>query len=105
MLQQITTDQLMQELSKKYNRMPKEFILSKAERIIAETDERLEPYLKEYLDSGKEKEFEYGDYSLMAIESMQKVGYLEAIEMMSVYMNDPDKGKSMILRPMFGRRY
>jgi len=105
MLKQITVDDLKQELNKKYSKMPQEFILSKAERIISETDERLEVYLKDYLESGKEKEFEYGKYSLMAIESMQGVGYLEAIQMMSVYMNDSAKGEQMILRPIFGRKF
>lgn len=90
---------------KEYRGLPEASLEVIIKKFFDEVDDRLADYVNDYIETGDEREYVYGEYSLMLIESLQKVGYLEAVRMLNTYMVDPVKGQAQILRPSFGRRF
>lgn len=105
MAQELDSKHVKELFSKEYSHLPEKELEKKIDSYFASLDKRLNMYVSEYLNTGKEREYEYGDYSIMLIESLQKVGYLTAVEMLSTYMTDPSKGEAMILRPSYGKLF
>ena len=96
----IQKEQLKKEMKENYPFWPEEILEKQAQEYLAGLDERLEDILKEYLDSGKKRDLEEGEFSVLLIQALRhNCPYLEAVRLMNIYLKDPKAGKLQILRP------
>ena len=95
----IQKEQLKEAMKEIYPFWPEELLEKQAAEYMEELDERLEDILKEYLESGRQRDFEYGEFSVLFIQALRhNCPYPEAVKLMSEYLKNPQIGKAHILR-------
>lgn len=69
------------------------------EKILRETDERLEPNLEEWIAGDSLSDIWIGDYCVgMVLTIRGSTDVLAALEALSVYARDPERGERLIWR-------
>lgn len=62
-----------------------------------ELSAELQPFLANWLQTGAEKEYASGAFSLRKIMGLCGVDYLDALDLMDLYLKDPRRGQAAIL--------
>lgn len=62
-----------------------------------ELSAELLPLLADWLQTGAEREYAAGAFSVRKIMGLRGVSYLTALELMDLYLKDPWKGQNAIL--------
>ena len=97
MLKNINREQLIARLKADYPAMGSRWVEAQADKTAAETDDRLEPNVAEYLNNLPLSEILIGDYSVAMVMRMNPwTGFWKAIQKLSVYAKDPVRGAAMI---------
>jgi len=99
MSNRIEKEQLKETMKESYPFWPEELLQQQAKEYMEVLDERLEDILKEYIKNGRQRDFEYGEFSVLFIQALRhNCPYLEAVKLMSEYLKNPKSGKAHILR-------
>ena len=79
-----------------------ERLTERAENLIKSLDERLEDTICSYCKDGKEKDFSFTHnnetFSIFEIKAMRNCNYYTAVMLMNEFINDPEKGRLLIMR-------
>ena len=99
MLKQIERARLAQALHARIPGMDDKWYLRYCDTLLRETDERLEPNLEEWIAGAPLSDIWIGEYCVgmvLAIRGSEDV--LAALEALSIYARDPQRGEKLIWR-------
>ena len=98
MLSNIDIDQLTACVGRAMPGLAPKRVAAYAERLVAETDERLEPNVAEWIAGEPLSDIWLGQYCMGLVMRIQGRGFLTALEALNCYAADPAKGESLIWR-------
>ena len=99
MLSNITTSELEMLITRDHTQWVHSAVRNEAEQYRANMDERLEPLLRNYLDTGTEQNFRSGEFSVIQIQRLKRGrSYFEALTLMDAYLKNADTGWAQIMR-------
>lgn len=105
MLNNISIDVIAKTIAKDHIGLDESGVRLRAESFKNEVNGELEECVKDYVENDNMTEYVYGDFSLGEIMGIRRCGYMEAIRLMSIYMDDNKQGEFEILMPSFARHY
>ena len=99
MLPNIDTTQLVSKLEQVMPGLGSDQLRAYAERMVSETDERLEPNVVEWLREEPLSDIWIDQYCIGLVMKVQGRGdFLGALEALNCYVTDPDLGERLIWR-------
>ena len=99
MLKQMDRSRLEQALRTRIPGMDEAWYRSRCDALLRDTDERLEPNLEEWIAGAPFSDVWIGDYCVgMVLAIRGSTDGLAALEALSVYARDPERGERLIWR-------
>lgn len=99
MLKTVTWEELTSLLTQEHPRWDKDAIQQQAKEYAATMDQRLDPLLRQHLNTGETPNLRFGEFSVIQLQRLRKgTSYFTALTMMDAYMKDPENGRARILR-------
>ena len=99
MLSSVSVQELRDLIARDHPGWDASVIAQRAEEYRSTMDDRLDPLLRAYLDSGETGNFRSGEVSVIMIQRMRKGrSYFEALTLMDGLLKDPEIGRLRIFR-------
>lgn len=99
MLKNVTSAELAILLAREHPQWDPRVVQQQAEEHVAAMDSRLDPLLRQYLDTGETPNFRHKEFSVIQLQRLRKgTSYFTALLMMDAYLKDPVNGRALILR-------
>lgn len=99
MIKKIDRERLYQTLRAEIPGMEDRWYRDRSDQILRDTDERLERNLEEWLSGSPLSDIWIGDYCVgMVLTIRGSTDVLSALEALSVYARDPERGERLIWR-------
>lgn len=99
MLKTVNQSEIAALMTREHSTWDLNAIQKQAEEYAATMDHRLDPLLRQYLDTGATPNFRYGEFSVIQIQRLRKgTSYFTALTMMDAYLKDMENGRALILR-------
>ncbi len=99
MIQSVTQEEMERLLQKEHPAWTSRAIFNEATQLLQGLDNRFEPFLRTYLDTGKMTDYTHGEFSLFLIRGLRRnCSYLQAVLLMDTYLKNPRNGRALILR-------
>lgn len=98
MIQSISAKALARTLQAEHPAWTAEGAAEHAEQLIRQTDERLSEAVRLYVSDEIESDYHADGMSLLGLRALLNCTYLDAVEVMSVWLNDQEAGRALITR-------
>ena len=99
MLTKVTQQTMFRLLQEAHPFWAKEALSLRAEEYVQTMDARLDDTLAHFAETGARRNFEFGEFSTLAICALQNnCAYVDAVILMDEYLKDPVAGRAAILR-------
>lgn len=99
MLNNISAEQLADTILANNPNWSAQAAKEQAAEYISQWDECLSEAVHNYLSTGFETDYKYGEFSILLIKALRhNCSYLQAVSLMDAYIKNSLNGKAMILR-------